>query len=579
MRQRRQLAAIMFTDMIGYTAMMSRDEVLAGRLRQRHREVIRLRHEQYFGDIIQYFGDGTLSIFNSTVDAVQCAIDIQLDLRKDPIVPLRIGLHFGELVREEEDVFGSAVNIASRLESFAVEGAILTSQKVRAELSNQPDFHFNSLGTFQLKNVPQPMQIFAVSNDGILVPDPKELDGKGKRIEDNPVKTALPNLPLPPITGKSGVIVNDLLIDLICENLAEYSKDLDDELNKEDLDIPSIKREIVDVFPTPIGEQLRVLFTRSNDSRRPDEMEYFSVGRLKQLVSTYNTTLQFINFILLSQLWDEKYKNENLKLSEEQLAVCKKFYKTSIENFNELDHANLINSISNVFKENNISFFLDELKSFNLNNGKDEELDSSYQYIKNLQIELNQGDIDAEQVETKCLDAEEKLGILLKRIAFLVQYKLVTIKNIELVKSRHESVRYRHNQITLNRALTVATTGVTEVGIDFDNFADNKSVIFLKRDNNEIIGYLNLTPFIIDENALNGNQSSKIYLFIYYMNDAYHYQFMNNPSDQPLVINKKFYPQIKNQFDRFWAKIFSQEPDFVKQLEKDKGGSRFSRKR
>ncbi len=180
----RQLAAILFTDMAGYTALMAKDETLAARLRSRHREVLRSCHEDHQGQILQYFGDGTLSLFQSAVQAVQCAIDMQLAFKKEPIVPLRIGIHSGEAVWDKEGIYGSAVNIASRLESFAEIGSILVSRKIREELSNHSNFTFQSLGLFELKNVPQPREVFAVANDGIVVPIEKELKGKGKKFSE-----------------------------------------------------------------------------------------------------------------------------------------------------------------------------------------------------------------------------------------------------------------------------------------------------------------------------------------------------------------------------------------------------------
>ncbi|HKK89584.1 MAG TPA: adenylate/guanylate cyclase domain-containing protein, partial [Saprospiraceae bacterium] len=378
MGQRRQLAAIMFTDMIGYTALMSSDEVLAGKLRHRHREIIKQTHQDYHGEIIQYFGDGTLSVFNSTVDAVKCAITIQQELRKDPIVPLRIGLHSGELVWDENDVFGSAVNIASRLESFAAEGSILTSGRVTEELSNQPDFHFESLGAFQLKNVPQPMEVFAVANDGLIVPDAASLKGKGERIDEQSAEFDKDQTQIP--ISQSGVAVNDVLIDVICEDLARYSKDLDDELNKESLDIPAIKREIIDVFPTPIGEQLRVLFTRSNDPNQPGVMEYFNEIRLKQLISVSNISLRFVSYIMLSQLWDEKFHDRNVDISEKQIEVIKEYFSLNSSNFEAFDHAKLINTLSDVFHQSKTECFIEELKAFKISSTFDQELASAHDF-------------------------------------------------------------------------------------------------------------------------------------------------------------------------------------------------------
>ena len=569
MSQKRQLAAVLFTDMVGYTALMSRDEALAQKLRRRHGIVLRSCHEKHDGEIIQYFGDGTLSIFPSTMAATQCAIDIQRELRSDPVVPLRIGLHSGEVVRDDEGLFGSAVNIASRLESFAVEGAILTSVKVRDELSNQPNFVFESMGTYQLKNVPKPMEIFAIANEGIVVPTEDELEGKGQKLSDIILDA--------PSVSKDGIAVNDLLIDTICEELAVYSAGLDNELNKEILDIPSIKREIIDAFPTPIGEQLRILFTRSSIPGRPDEIELFTAARLNQLIVTHRTTLRFISFIMLSQLWDVKRNDDSFVLSETQLNSIKSFLAQDVEQFESTDFVFIIRTIRELFQEKGIPFFLEELA--HLQTGMDKTLEESHQNLLKIHEEIKEGKIKPKEVEDKCLVAEESLGYILQKVAFLVKYKLVTIKNIELIKSRHQDARFRHSQITLNKALTVASTGVAEIGIEFENYTDNKSVLILKADQNVIKEYLNLTPFLIDENALNSELSSKIYLFTYHADDSYYYQFLNNPVDRPLGVNQKRYPMIKNHFDRFKSDVFGITVDADQAAKKRGGTSRFMRKR
>lgn len=583
MPQRRQLAAIMFTDMVGYTALMSRDELLAARLRRRHGDVLRKYHELHFGEIVQYFGDGTLSIFGSSVKAIQCAIEIQLALKEDPKVPLRIGIHSGELVWDNEGIYGSSVNIASRLESFAVSGAILTSKKVRNELSNQPDFQFQSLGIFELKNVPDPMEVFAIANEGLVIPAPKELEGKGKLISPSNTKkdfqkTSSLSPVHPPVVSQSGIVVNDILIDSICEDLALYSKDLDTELNKLELDIPSIKREIIDVFPTPIGEQLRILFTRSYISGSPDAMEYFSIPRLKQLANTHQVTLQFICFILMSQIWDEKHKNEDLKIPEEKLKVFTEFFSTNSKDFHQFDFGSLINALCEIFDGFQIPYFIEEFKGFKIHPEGDEQLHQAHHFFRSLRLDQSDNN-NPEQIEEHCLEAERHLGTLLRKVAFLVKYELVTIKNIEIIKSRHELARFRHKQITLNRALTAANTGVAEIGVELNNFSDNKSVIFLKIDQKEINAYLNLSPFIIDENALNSEHSSKVFLFIYCDGENYYYQFLNNPTDKPLEISKNKHSRIKSQFDRFRREIFDHKNSTGKNDGKSKGGSRFIRKR
>ncbi len=175
---RRQLAAIMFTDIVGYTALMQEDERLAKLKRDRHRKVLQDSIKKYNGDILQFYGDGTLSMFKSGVEAVWCAMVIQQELKNEPSVPLRIGIHTGDIVFEEDGVYGDGVNIASRLESLSVAGSILISEKLQDELSNQPDLKTISLGKFKLKNVKRPIEVYAVSANGIVVPSPHQLSSE-----------------------------------------------------------------------------------------------------------------------------------------------------------------------------------------------------------------------------------------------------------------------------------------------------------------------------------------------------------------------------------------------------------------
>jgi TolB-like protein len=174
----RKLAAIMFTDMVGYTALMQEDEKLAKLKRDRHRKVLEEQIKKFNGEILQYYGDGTLSIFNSGVEAVQSAIKIQLELNNEPKVVLRIGLHTGDIVFDEGGIYGDGVNIASRLESLSVPGGILISEKLQDELFNHPDLKTKPLGKFNLKNVKKPVEIYAVSVDGIVVPSANELSSE-----------------------------------------------------------------------------------------------------------------------------------------------------------------------------------------------------------------------------------------------------------------------------------------------------------------------------------------------------------------------------------------------------------------
>ena len=176
----RRLSAIMFTDIVGYTALMQENEQRAAVIRQRHRVVFEQQHALYHGEILQYFGDGTLSVFQSGVEAVECAIAMQREMQEGNTIPLRIGLHMGDIVFDGTDIYGDGVNVAARIESMGVGGAVLLSKKLNEELKNQVHIRTEYLGQYEFKNITETIEVYAVSNEGIRLPKINELKGKRK---------------------------------------------------------------------------------------------------------------------------------------------------------------------------------------------------------------------------------------------------------------------------------------------------------------------------------------------------------------------------------------------------------------
>lgn len=176
----RQLAAIMFADIVGYTALMQKDEQHAIRLITRFKDELHRIAAEKNGRIVQYFGDGCLLTFESSSDAVECAMALQKVLKEEPQVPLRIGLHLGDVVFRNENIFGDGVNIASRIESMGIPGVVLLSKSIRDQVKNKTEYQLTALGTFHFKNVDEPIEVFAIANPGFIVPKVEELQGKLK---------------------------------------------------------------------------------------------------------------------------------------------------------------------------------------------------------------------------------------------------------------------------------------------------------------------------------------------------------------------------------------------------------------
>ena len=168
MSSSRQLAAIMFTDIVGYTSLMGRDEQKAFELLEKNRQIQKPIIEQYNGKWVKELGDGVMASFTTVSDAVAAAIKIQQTVNAAKEFQLRIGIHLGEVVFEDSDVFGDGVNIASRIQAIANPGSIFISESVYNSLSNKKEFHPKFFTEQRLKNVKEPVRIYQVIADGII---------------------------------------------------------------------------------------------------------------------------------------------------------------------------------------------------------------------------------------------------------------------------------------------------------------------------------------------------------------------------------------------------------------------------
>jgi adenylate cyclase len=165
----RRLAAIMFTDMVDYTTMSEKNEALALALLEEHRQLLRPVFSRHGGREVKTMGDGFLVEFPSALEAVRCALEIQqLMNTRNQSVPsekkllLRVAVHLGDIEHRDGDVYGDAVNIASRIQSLADPGGVCITQQVFDHVRNNEEFRTEALGKSQLKNVQMPTTVYRV---------------------------------------------------------------------------------------------------------------------------------------------------------------------------------------------------------------------------------------------------------------------------------------------------------------------------------------------------------------------------------------------------------------------------------
>ena len=174
----RKLAAILAADVVGYAALMERDEkgtherLVAGR-----KELFEPEIARHHGRVFKLMGDGMLAEFGSVVDAVECAVSLQRGLAErnanvpeDRRIQVRIGINLGEVIVEGDDRYGEGVNVAARLQQLADPGGICVSGKVAKEVEKKLAFGFQAIGERQVKNIVEPVSVYRVLIDSAAVP-------------------------------------------------------------------------------------------------------------------------------------------------------------------------------------------------------------------------------------------------------------------------------------------------------------------------------------------------------------------------------------------------------------------------
>jgi adenylate cyclase len=325
--QNRQLAAILFTDIVGYTAMMQQDEQNAVTVTRHYMDVLKDRVAAHGGTIMNDYGDGSLCTFTSATAAVRCAMEIQQQLQAAPKVSLRIGLHIGEIIVEQGKVMGDGVNIASRIQSLGQANTILFSKEIFDKLRNQPGFQSVSLGLFEFKNVDEPMEVFALANEGLNVPKRENMEGKlkvsnknsSRRIRIgvgailfllvisflvykklfrpsgfNSEEKSIAILPFKvigtDIDNMSDGLVEDILVHL--SKISELNKVISNRSSSKYLNSPKT--------PTEIGEELKV--------------NSLVMGSIQQIGDTIRVSAQLIESKTGNTLWADNYTREKKQL-------------------------------------------------------------------------------------------------------------------------------------------------------------------------------------------------------------------------------------------------------------------------
>ena len=290
-----KLAAVLVTDIEGFSAIMQQSEQRAVIIRSRHRAILHREHQAFQGQIMQFYGDGTLSIFKSAEQAVKCALAMQQAFRREPRVPVRMGLHIGEIMLDEVQTVGEGVSVASHLESLGVAGSILLSDQVNDEIISQPSLQTISLGFFQLKDMDRPVEVFALNHEDLVLPPSPYFTSNNRSkkltVPVEEIKSPVKSIAVLPFVNMS----NDPEQDYFCFGVAEEI--LNSLAHIKDLKVAgrtsSFQFQGKDIEMKEIGEKLGVSTVLEGSVRRQG-------NRLR-------VTVQLVNVEDGFHLWSEKY--------------------------------------------------------------------------------------------------------------------------------------------------------------------------------------------------------------------------------------------------------------------------------
>lgn len=326
----------------------------------------------------------------------------------------------------------------------------------------------------------------------------------------------------------------------------QFKTDLATAKDRDDFDDRDIPHMIIDAFPVPVGVQLRRLF--GGDS--------VDVQRLRDLVLTYEIMVRMFCFAMLAQIWDLRIANPDLKISDEGRATLNGFMTLTAETAATFDYYQLVLAVVRIILDNGAAPFMSQCDAL-LTELTDDPSTRAHKFMEEMRGELR-GQILAEEINSFCQQAEQHLSVILADLAFVVLYKPTTIKGVEVRKFRNGPIEYVHTQVPLDKL----SADPRDSQRPYESYTDNCSVILQK--SRKIGGdYINLTPFIIDQNALLGLPKFRLFFLSHYdaADDTYHYVLANDPDTTLVIGNDPQAPpavlEVKAMFDKFKAAVLA----------------------
>ena len=302
----RKNAAIMFTDIVGYTQLTSKDEEKAFQLIKKKRELLLPLLEKHSGKLIKEIGDGTLTRYYDTKDAINCANNFQS--KTDSELRVRAGIHSGEVIIENNDVFGEVVNIASRLESIAQPKSVLVSKEAIDKLENKEGLDFMPLGLQSLKGVGRLVEVYALLGKNLHAPKPEDYEQNKVKVH---LEDEIPSIAIIPFENKGA------------EQNAFYAYGISADLINDCTNAGLIK-----VVPMKDIEKIDYLSMEFKELSDTFTSRYIAQGLLWKMDNMFQLSINLYDSKIDSVIWSDRWQENWNALTHIKSKLCDGLLKT-----------------------------------------------------------------------------------------------------------------------------------------------------------------------------------------------------------------------------------------------------------
>ena len=255
-------------------------------------------------------------------------------------------------------------------------------------------------------------------------------------------------------------------------------------------------------------------------------------------------------FTLLAQLWETKAKNpDTTVIPEVEKKAIRDFIKMEQKGRDQLAYLPLILLLGKTLENLNVDYFVEELAELKATLDEEQAFQDGCLFMELLRKKLREDSIGPYEITDLCIRGEESLTAIFDQLGFIAKYTLAAVNKIDIQKYRHQQkATFKHSMVLLLDLLG----GLESEETILDRYTDNRSVLLLKIEDDNIVDEINLSPFIIDSNAFEKNADvSRLYFYAYSQTDTFWFKYVFKLNDPPLDCSDSKYQIVKDQLVAF----------------------------